>query len=203
MTNFKKYEIGQSLKLQIDFDEFLSLNHFGRQIEQIVSELNIDDLLTSYKKEGQNAYHPRMLLSIIFYGYMTGIRSGRKLEASCRTDLVFIYLSKCNRLGKSTINDFRKNHYVHFESLFVQVLQKCQEGGIVDACISIADGSKINANGSKKRSKTKRQFEKWQQCLTEDLTELHQAAAAVNPSVDLSDSIEKKERQKKKLKHLF
>ncbi len=33
---------------------------------------------------GAGAYHPRALLSIWFYGFMTGVRSSRKLEAACR-----------------------------------------------------------------------------------------------------------------------
>ena len=195
MTNFKRYEIGQSLNLQIDFDEFLPSNHFSRKLEQIVSELDISAILVSYSDEGQNAYNPQMLLSIIFYGYMTGIRSGRKLEAACRTDLVFIYLSKCYRIGKSTINDFRKAHYRHFASFFVQILQKCIEAGIVDASISIVDGSKIDANSSKKRSKTKSQYEKWQQCLEKDIAELKKTDLE-NPTLDLSKQIKKKKIKK-------
>lgn len=76
---------------------------------------------------------------------MTGIRRGRKLGSACRRDLAFIYLSKCYRLGKIILNDFRKNHYAHFESLFLQILNKCEEAGIVNSAISIIDGSKIDA----------------------------------------------------------
>lgn len=203
MTNFKKYEIGQSLNLQIDFDDFLPAHHFSKKIEQIVSELDISSITASYSQTGQNAYNPRMLLSVIFYGYMTGIRSGRKLESACRRDLVFIYLSKCYRLGKSTLNDFRKNHYAHFESLFLQILSKCEEAGIVNSAISIVDGSKIDANSSKKLSKTKAQLEKWKQCLIEDIAELKKEDMKTSDSnSDLSTviQIKKKSNKKQKLK---
>ncbi len=33
---------------------------------------------------GAPAYHPWALLSVWLYGFMTGIRSSRKLEAACR-----------------------------------------------------------------------------------------------------------------------
>jgi len=198
MANFKEYKIGQSLNLHIDFDEFLPAHHFSRKIEQIVSELDIESILQSYSQEGQKAYNPQMLLSIIFYGYMIGIRSGRKLETACRTDLVFIYLSKCYRLSKSTINDFRKNHYMYFEALFIQVLQKCQDAGIVNPSVSIADGSKIDANSSKKHSKTKNQFEKWQQCLNEDISELEKEVID-NSTADLLSQLKKKSTRRKKL----
>jgi transposase len=197
MIKFKQYDIEQPLKLKIDFNEFIPKDHLSRKVEEIVSELDVTEIIETYKKNGQKPYHPRMILSIIFYGYMTGIRSGRKLETACRRDLVFIYLSKCYGLGKSTLNDFRKLHYIHFESLFLQVLQKCQQAGLVSSAISIVDGSKISANSSKKRSKTKAQFEKWQQCLEEDIAELKKEAA-LSVSVELAQQIERKIQLKKK-----
>ncbi len=42
---------------------------------------------------GAPAYHPRALLSIWLYGFMTGIRSCRKLEAACRDQISFLWLT--------------------------------------------------------------------------------------------------------------
>jgi hypothetical protein len=40
---------------------------------------------------GAPVYHPRVLLSVWLYGFMSGIRSSRKLEAACR-DIAIIRL---------------------------------------------------------------------------------------------------------------
>lgn len=201
-TNFKEYEIGHSLQLQIDFDSFLPAHHFSKQLEKIVSELDLSSIYSHYSQTGCKAYHPQMLLCVIFYGYISGIRSGRKLEAACRRDLVFIYLSRGHQLGKSTINDFRKLHYAQFESLFLQILHKCEEQGIVDTSVSIVDGSKIDANSSKKRSKTKAQFEKWQQCLAQDIDELKKASALntdASQAEQLATDLKKKKHKQSRL----
>ena len=40
---------------------------------------------------GAPAYHPRALLSVWLYGFMTGVRSCRKLEAACRDQIPYLW----------------------------------------------------------------------------------------------------------------
>ena len=42
---------------------------------------------------GAPAYHPRALLSVWLYGFMTGVRSCRKLEAACRDQIPYLWLT--------------------------------------------------------------------------------------------------------------
>ena len=42
---------------------------------------------------GAPAYHPRLLLSVWLYGFMTSIRSCRKLETACRDQISFLWLT--------------------------------------------------------------------------------------------------------------
>ncbi len=42
---------------------------------------------------GAPAYHPRALLSVWLYGFMTGVRSSRKLEAACRDQIPYLWLT--------------------------------------------------------------------------------------------------------------
>jgi len=174
MAKFKEYKIGFDQHVVIDVGQYLSEDHRCKQIEKIVSNLDTSQIEAKYSDLGQNALHPKMMLSIIFYGYTVGIRSGRKLSQACEEQLPFIYLSKSYRPQKSCINDFRKDTYTHFADLFVQVLKKCQESDLGDASFSIVDGSKQAANSSKRRTKTKGQYEKWQQLLLDDITSLEQ-----------------------------
>ena len=39
---------------------------------------------------GAPSYHPRGLLSVWLYGFMTGVRSCRKLEAACRDQIPYL-----------------------------------------------------------------------------------------------------------------
>ena len=42
---------------------------------------------------GAPSYHPRALLSVWLYGFMTGIRSSRKLEAAYRDQILYLWLT--------------------------------------------------------------------------------------------------------------
>ena len=42
---------------------------------------------------GAPAYHPRALLCVWLYGFMTGVRSCRKLEAACRDQIPYLWLT--------------------------------------------------------------------------------------------------------------
>lgn len=174
MAKFKNYEIGLDHSVVIDISQYLASDHPCKQVEKIVSSLDTGAIEAKYSELGQNALHPKLLLSIIFYGYMVGIRTGRKLAKACEEQLPFIYLSKNYRPQKSCLNDFRKDNYLHFGDLFIQVLKRCQSSGLGDASLSIVDGSKEEANSSKRRTKTASQYEKWQQTLLADIASLEQ-----------------------------
>ena len=59
---------------------------------------------------GPRAYHPRMLLSLLLYGYCTGVYSSRKIAAACETDVAFRALCGGQFPDFRTVSDFRKNH---------------------------------------------------------------------------------------------
>lgn len=173
MGKFKEYNIGNEYEVVVNLASYLAEDHLCKQLEKIVSELDISELEASYSHLGQKALDPRLMLSVIFYGYIEGIRTGRKLAKACRENLAFIYLSKGYSPRKSALNDFRKNHYDCFTNLFKQVLAKCMEQECLkDSSLIIADGSKVKANSSKRRTKNQEQYERWEERLLEDISSL-------------------------------
>jgi transposase len=187
MSTFKKYEIGEDHKVLIDLGSHLSSDHLCKKIESIVSELDTKKIESNYSSIGQNALHPKLMLSVIFYGYTQGLRSGRKLATACEESIPFIYLSKGYAPKKSAINDFRKNNYSHFSNLFLQVLQKCMNENLADPSQSIVDGSKLESDSSKRQTKNEDKYEKWKSHLLEDIASLE--ASLINESLE---TIEKK-----------
>ncbi len=172
MAKFKPYNVDRELNINLDINHIISNTHLCKQIEQIVSSLDTSAIEDTYSPVGQNALHPKMMLSIIFYGYTVGIRSGRKLATSCEENLPFIYLSKGYFPQKTVLNEFRRKNYLYFHDLFVQVLKIAGQQGIGDFTFSIGDGTKIGANSSKHRTKNKDQFNKWRASLLEDILEI-------------------------------
>ena len=57
---------------------------------------------------GAPAYHPRALLSVWLFGFMTGIRSSRKLEAACRDQIPYLWLTGWQHPDHNTLWRFYK-----------------------------------------------------------------------------------------------
>jgi transposase len=52
---------------------------------------------------GAPSYAPRVLLGVWLYGFMTGVRSSRKLEAACRDQLPYLWLTGWQRPDHTTL----------------------------------------------------------------------------------------------------
>ena len=79
-------------------DELLPLDHPARFVAEFVDALGRDgwsELGVEIGGDplGAPAYHPRALLSVWLYGFMTGVRSCRKLEAACRDQISYLWLT--------------------------------------------------------------------------------------------------------------
>lgn len=79
-------------------DESLPLDHPARFYAEFDDALDREvwnELRVAIEVDriGGPAYHPRALLCVCLYGFMTGIRSSRKLEAACRDQIPLLWLT--------------------------------------------------------------------------------------------------------------
>ncbi len=70
-------------------DELIPADHPSRFVDMYLDALDRDGWAElgvdpDGNPMGAPAYHPRALLSVWLYGFMTSVRSTRKLEAACR-----------------------------------------------------------------------------------------------------------------------
>lgn len=56
---------------------------------------------------GQKTYQPKLMLSLLFYGYATGVRSSCKLEEKCISDHIYICLMEGYRPDHRAISDLK------------------------------------------------------------------------------------------------
>jgi len=169
MGKFKKYEIGITQGMTIDHSQLLPRDHLAFFVEEQVSKLDTSEIESNYSHLGRSGLHPKLLLSVLFLGYMLGIRSGRKLATACGENIGFIYLSKGYFPKKTVINEFRRLNVDHFDDLFKQILGLFDDSEKVDASTSIFDGSKLGANASRWQSRDKATYEKWLGHLSADI----------------------------------
>ena len=156
---FKKYDQKQQFLLPLNLEEFVSEDHISRVINELFDVFDISAIESTYSEKGCPAYHPRLLLKILFYGYMISIRSSRKVDDMTQTDTAFMYLAAMQKPDFHTICRFRSNHLDAIKKIFSQVVTLCKEMDLIGSSISI-DGTKVKANASSRQSKSSDAIEK-------------------------------------------
>jgi transposase len=169
MSKFKSYTRQEQYIFPYSLEDFIPEGHLSRVVDEIVDGFDTSSIERKYSDLGQKSYHPKLLLKLLFYGYCTGIRSGRKLATKCESDTAYMFLACMHRPDFRTINDFRKDNIKLFEHLFLEVLKICKRLGMVKVGELYVDGTKILANASKKRTKSKQDYEEWQSRLEEEI----------------------------------
>ena len=72
-----------------------------------------------------------MMVKVLVYAYCVGVPSSRKIEKQLHQDIAFRVLAANNTPDLRTISDFRKDHLEALGGLFLQVLQLCQQAGLM------------------------------------------------------------------------
>ena len=192
-NSFRPYSINQAYLLPQAPREWLPEGHLALFLEETVSLLDFGAILERYERgRGPQAYHPRMLLTLLLYGYCTGVYSSRKIAKHSETDVAFRLLSGGQFPDFRTISDFRKAHLKAFEGLFVEVLRMCREAGLVRMGHLSLDGSKYQANASKHKAMSYGRIEEMEPRLEAEVKELLRRAAAVDQAEDAEHGVEQR-----------
>lgn len=187
--NFKPYNQGQSELFPSRLDEFIPENAPVRIVSQVVEELNIDDIVKSYKAGGCKGYHPRMLLKVLFYSYLTNVFSCRKMEQALTESIAYMWLSGKQFPKHSCINDFRsKRLKKHIHKLFTQVVLILVDLGYVSLDVQYIDGTKIESKANRYSFIWRKSVEKYKASLEKKianiLEQIEQGIADDNQSQD-------------------
>ena len=88
--------------------DWLPEDHPARFVVEIVDSLELGRLTSVLGHGGKRAYHPGMLLALLFYGYATGVFSSRKLEQATWDSVAFRYVAANSHPDHDTIAAFCK-----------------------------------------------------------------------------------------------
>lgn len=114
------------------------------------------------KADGAPAYDPRLLLSVWLYGFMTAIRSSRKLETACREQLPFLWLTGQQTPDHNTLWRFYEANRQGMRRLLKRTVLTAVASGLVDLALQAVDGSKIDGNAAKDRTYNRAGLERLQ-----------------------------------------
>jgi transposase len=147
----------QTWLLPPTLDELVPPDHPARFVAEFVDALNRDDWLEmgigpDGEAFGAPAYHPRALLSVWLYGFTTGVRSSRKLEAACRDQLPYLWLTGWQHPDHNTLWRFYQEHRNAMRHLFKRTVRIAVKVGLVDLAIQAVDGTRVMANAAKERT---------------------------------------------------
>ena len=162
------------------------LHHLAYFISDVVDQLDLSAITARYEEErrGGRPYHPRMMVKVLLYGYCTGVASSRRIARRLHEDIAFRVLAANNTPDFRTISDFRKDHLEALGGLFLQVLELCQQAGLVKLGHVALDGTKVRANASKHKAMSYGRMKEQEGQLTAEVAELLRRAGEVDDDED-------------------
>ena len=153
--NFVGCDRGQVMLLPPSLTDWLEEDHLVWTVIGAVEQMNLDRFYGAYRANGQGraAYDPQMMIALLLYAYCLGVRSSRRIERACRSDVAFKVITAMEEPDHSTIAEFRRRHQDAIGELFVEVLTLCAEAGLVTLGEVAVDGTKMLANASLDRNR--------------------------------------------------
>jgi transposase len=147
---FKDYSPNQILLLPPSLEEMIDPSHPVIVVSQVIDSLDIDLLIDKYKGGGCSSYHPRLLLKLLVYGYLSNQYSSRKIEQAAKQNIHFMWLSAMSYPDHNTINRFRSERLKGvLKEVFRQVVLLLVDSGVITLKEAYLDGTKIEANANR------------------------------------------------------
>ena len=146
-------------------DELLPLDHPARFVAEFVDAIDREgwaELGVEIEGDplGAPAYHPWALLCVWLYGFMTGVRSCRKLEAACRDQIPYLWLTGWQHPDHNTLWRFYRDHRQPMRSLFRRTVRTAVKMELVDLAVQAVDGTRVLANASLYRTHDAQEMER-------------------------------------------
>ncbi len=206
MNKYISYDRDQAYLLPPSIKDWLPQNHLARFIVDIIDQLDISSIDKQYSgRSGKQAYHPKILLGLLFYGYSTGIFSSRKLENAAYDSIAFRYIAANSHPDHDTIANFRQRFLNELEDIFVQILLIAKGSGLLKVGKVSLDGTKIKANASKHKALSYKHAKQLQKQLENEVKSLMAQAKDIdnkdeNIGMNIPQEISRREDRLKVIK---
>lgn len=183
---FRPYDPDQLLLLPPNLREWLPPGHLAYFIADVVKDLDLSAITQGYERElrGYPPYHPVMMVTLLLYGYATGVRSSRRLARACVEDVAFRVLAVNNAPDFRTLSEFRRRHLAALGALFQQVLRLCRRAGLVKVGTVALDSTKIKANASKHKAMSYARMERAERELEATVRRILEEAEQIDTEED-------------------
>ncbi len=184
---FRPWQPEQTTLLPPSPREWLSEDHQVYFLLDLVDELDLSSILIpaqSKDPRGEKGFDPRMMTLLLLYAYCVGIISSRRIERACYEDLAFRVLTGNQQPDHSRISEFRRRNLDALSELFVQILRLCQKAGMVSLGHVALDGTKVQANASKRKAMSHERMLRAEKQLQQEINALMRKAEILDAQED-------------------
>ena len=177
-------EFDQNLLFPSNVFNLLPNDHECYVYHKLFQQLETTEIESKYSHKGQNAYHPKLIVSILIYAYSRGVFSSREIERRCNEDLSFMYIAQMNCPNFRVLSDFRKNNADFFHDCFKQTVLLAMVLGLASLGHISLDGSKFKASSSKHKAMSYGRLKEKEQELTQEIEALVEQAKRCDKEED-------------------
>ena len=204
MISFKGADREQISFMPHNLNDWLPEDHLARFVVDIVSKMDLCHVYSRYTGKGSTPYDPKLLLSLIFYGYSTGVFSSRKIETATYDSIAFRFIAGNHHPDHDTISSFRKKFLPELKGWFKEILLIGNELGLIKLGNIFIDGTKVQANASKHKAmsyKRMKELEAKLACEIEQLMTLAQEQDKKDDEciIDIPDEIKRRKERLTKI----
>jgi len=153
----------QTFLLPKTIEEYVAPDNPVRFIDAYVNTLDMEKLGFTHstpQELGRPSYNPKDLCKLYLYGGLNHIRSSRKLERECKTNLEAMWLLKGLAPDFKTIADFRKDNPSAIGALFKEFVAFLKQLSLYGAKQVTVDGTKLRAVNSNDKAFTQKALAK-------------------------------------------
>jgi transposase len=158
MTHISGHHRSQMLLLPEAVDDYVCADNPVRFVDAFVDELDLAAAGFSRveaKATGRPGYAPADLLKLYIYGYLSRVRSSRRLEMESHRNIEVIWLLRGLKPDFKTIADFRRDNRAAFRSVFREFVLLCRRLDLYGRELLAVDGTRIKAVNNKDRNFTR------------------------------------------------
>jgi transposase len=120
-------------------------------LKKVMEDLNYSSLSAQFSTKGRKGYNPIMILAVLIYAQMRGIRAVDRIVELCERDIAFIWLTKGEKPKRDAFYDFKnlKLSKEVQEDLHYQFLRRLQKENLITLEALFQDGTKFEANANR------------------------------------------------------
>ena len=159
-------------------------------------------------KVGNSSYHPKAMMKLLVYGYSYGWRSSRKLERAIHHNVSFMWLMDGLKPDHKTIAKFRSDNKKSLQKVLKQCAKICIALNLIEGNCLFLDGSKIRANASINKTKSKTWLEKRDKVLEKRIEEILRESEEIDEKesgtlVSMDEELKDKQKLREKIDNLL